>query len=335
MTKTSPSSLELLTEPEPKLRYLRPGDVDRRSTFWQRQQWRLEAFAWYSIYWDRFAAMDIEEASDRGARLFSWLGPRVGRSAHRTATRNLRMAFPDWPSDQIEETLRKTWENFGRVAGELPNMHQINEQGDDPRLVVENDEFIRRRHADGKPMVFISGHFANWEVMPHMLAVRMPNIELTYRSLNNPHIDRCIANMRERYGAQNLAAKGIGTREVMRALSEGRSTALMNDQKFREGIATPFFGYDAMTAPGPTRLAHKYKAPLILVSARRTGPARYKLVVQEPLWPDFEKSPEDAIAETVPQISAWVEARVREAPHEWFWQHNRWPKEAWHKAGVV
>ena len=128
-----------------------------------------------------------------------------------------------------------------------------------------------RSAQSGKPAVFISGHFANWEVMASAICNRPLDCQITYRSANNPHIDRRIAKARHAYGINVLTPKGAGTRELMRALGRGQSVALMNDQKFNQGIAVPFFGHDAMTAPGPTRLAMKFNAPMLPISCLRTG----------------------------------------------------------------
>src|SRR5262249_23308939 len=159
--------------------------------------------------------------------------------------------------------------------------------------------------------------------------------QITYRAFNNPHIDRKVANARLDSGVRNLAPKGIATRELMRALSRGESVALMNDQKFNQGIPVPFFGHDAMTAPGPTRLAMRYKAPLMPVSCVRTGVARYRLTFHEPIMPETGPDEDAAVLATVTKINQFIEARIREHPDQWFWMHHRWPKEEWAKAGVM
>ena len=123
---------------------------------------------------------------------------------------------------------------------------------------------------------------------------------------------RRIARARVDYGVAALAAKGAGTRELMRALGRGQSVALMNDQKFNQGLAAPFFGHDAMTAPGPTRLAMKYGAPLIPLSTIRTGPARYRVTVYDPITADSGLDEEAAIFNTVVKINQFVEARIHD-----------------------
>jgi len=247
--------------------------------------------------------------------------------------RNLRLAFPDWTEAQVEETALAAWESAGRTAGEMPHLPSI-----DPytsgRVEIVNAELLDQIRDSGKGAVFISGHFANWEIMPAAITKRIPQAVMTYRALNNPHIDKRIADLRAAYGTQVNAPKGIGTRELMRALSKGSPVALMNDQKFNEGIPVAFFGHEAMTAPGPTRMALKYKVPIVPVSTVRTGPGRFRVEFHAPFVPDDTGNSEADIRRSVERISAFIEAQVRAHPGQWFWQHRRWPKEAWKAAGV-
>lgn len=317
---------------QPTPAYVRPKDIDNRATFSQRVQWRLETLAWDLIYWGPMKLMGPDRASNFGGWLVKKIGPLL--SQHKTMRRNLRLAFPDWSDAQIEETALAAWESAGRTAGELPHLPKI-----DPytsgRVEIIGEDILERINQSGKGAVFFSGHFANWEIMPAAIVKRIPHAVMTYRALNNPHIDRRIADVRRAYGTVANAPKGIGTRELMRALSKGSPVALMNDQKFNEGIPAPFFGHDAMTAPGPTRLALKYGVPMVPVSTVRTGPARFRIVFHEPFFPEDTGHPEADIERNVTRINAFLEDHVRAVPGQWFWQHRRWPKEAWKDAGIT
>lgn len=319
-----------MTEPTPA-DYVRPKDIDNRATFRQRAQWRLETLAWDLIYWGPMKSLGPDTASDLGGWLMKKIGPAL--SQHKTMRRNLRLAFPDLSAAEIERTALAAWESAGRTAGEMPHLPAI-----DPytsgRVEVIGAEVLDRIRESGKGAVFISGHFANWEIMPAAITKRIPSAVMTYRALNNPHIDKRIAELRAAYGTQVNAPKGIGTRELMRALSRGAPVALMNDQKFNEGIPVSFFGHDAMTAPGPTRMALKYKVPIVPVSTIRTGPARFRVEFHTPFVPEDTGYPDADIRRSVERISAFLEAQVRAHPGQWFWQHRRWPKEAWRDAGV-
>lgn len=311
--------------------YVRPKDIDNRASFWQRVQWRLETIAWDLIYWGPMKALGPDKASDFGGWLMRKIGPLL--SQHKTMKRNLRLAFPGWDAAKLDETALAAWDSAGRTAGEMPHLPEI-----DPytsgRVEIVGLDVLDAVRDSGKGAVFISGHFANWEIMPAAITQRIPRAVMTYRALNNPHIDKRIADLRAAYGTQVNAPKGIGTRELMRALSKGSPVALMNDQKFNGGISVPFFGHEAMTAPGPTRLALKYQVPIVPVSTTRTGPARFRIEFHTPFVPEDTGNTDEDILRTVKQINAFLEAQVRAYPGQWFWQHRRWPKEAWKAAGV-
>jgi KDO2-lipid IV(A) lauroyltransferase len=315
--------------------FTRPQDLDEkwRATPMAKFGWSMEAFAWDWIYWNPMKALPLETASNTAAGILRRFGPLAG--PHRTMIRNIRLAFPNWSEKQVKEVAEGAWNNLGAIAGELPHLPRMKPYIENSRIEVVGGERLDALRESKKAAVLIGGHLANWEVMSSSICNRPFDVQMTYRAANNPYIDRRIADARYAFGINVLTPKGSGTRELMRALGRGQSIALMNDQKFNQGIPIPLFGHDAMTAPGPTRLAMKFKVPLLPIHCRRIGVARYRVTVHEPFMPETGPDEEAAIAATVLKINKWVEARVLEAPEQWFWMHNRWPKEAWVKAGVM
>lgn len=288
---------------------------------------RLEAFA-FDRYFQHFARMPLDRASDAGARWVSTLGPLT--SAHTTALRNLRLAFPAEPEAWRRDVAQAMWAGLGRTAGEFAHLQELNAYEPGGRIEVSGVEILDAVKASGKGAVFISGHFSNWEIMATAIVQRGVACHVTYRPANNPIIDQRIIDVRGHYGCKLQSAKGKeGGMGLLRGLARGETVALMNDQKYNEGIRAPFFGHDCMTADGPTRLATRFGVPLIPFSVRRLSGARFRVSVHPAL--DTTGGPED----TVPRINAFMEARIREAPEQWFWVHKRWPKEAWTSAGAL
>lgn len=312
--------------------YIRPKDIDNRSTFRQRLMWRLETIAWDVIYWWPMKALGPDRASNFLGWLMKKLAPLL--SQNKTVLRNLRLAFPEKSESEREQIAKAAWESVGRTAGELPHLPKINPYDGD-RVEVVGAEHLDQIEQSDTGAVFISGHLANWEIMAAVICNRPVDCLVTYRALNNPHIDRRLNKVRHDYGIGVLTPKGLGTRELMRALGKGRSVALMNDQKFNQGLPIPFFGHDAMTAPGPSRLALKYGVPIVPVTTRRTGPARFRVEIHEPFTPIQRGDTAADVEACVTQITEFIEQEVRENPTQWFWQHRRWPKDAWQKAGVM
>ncbi len=293
----------------------------------QQAGWRGEALAWDG-YQAAFRAMSLEGASDAGAALFKALGPRT--RTHHIARVNMQIAFPEAHRREIDQLLVRMWDNFGRLAGEFPNTHLFDLTPGTGHVEVEGREYVEAVKASGKPAIFISGHFANWELMAAVLCRDLPGTRVTYRHANNPLIDRRIIEQRQAYGIRILAPKGgDGAKEVLKALKAGDSVALMNDQKMNDGVAAPLFGRDAMTASGPTRLAMKHGAPLVPMSVRRVEGVRHVVRYHAPI--EISEGPDraEAVFETVMRINRFVEDRVREAPAQWFWVHRRFGKEVY------
>lgn len=303
--------------------YIRPKDVDNRASFARRCLWRIEAILWTILCWWPLSLLSPERASD----LAGWIAKRFGPllSQHKVMLENLTHAYPDWDETHVKTTALKAWESAGRTLGELPHLSKIDPYTDN-RIQVLHPERLNAIETSSKGAVIVTGHFANWEVMAAAICKRPVDCLITYRAINNPHIDRQLSDARRAYGVQHLAPKGLGARAMMLAIQDGRSVAILNDQKFREGVAVPFFGRDAMTATGPARLALKYNVPIIPISTVRTGPARHCVTVHEQIMPVQTGNADKDVRNLVEQITLFIETRIRENPDQWFWMHKRWPK---------
>ena len=293
-------------------------------TLGEKISWRIEAIG-YDLVVLLLRALPVDWASAFGGWLFRTIGPLT--PVNRTASDNLRLAFPKLSEREHARLLSAQWDNVGRTFAEFPLMDRI--RPGTGRVEVINGERLAEIRDRGEPVVFVSGHFANWEVMPATIVESGVNCLMTYRAMNNPLIDKRVKEGRAAYGVKLFAPKGEATRDLMSALSNGQSVALMNDQKFNAGLALPFFGHEAHTAPGPSRLALKYDAPLQTMTVERTRGARYRVVVHDPIHLEQTGDRARDIETAVRRVNAWVEARVRERPEEWFWVHKRWPKETY------
>lgn len=286
--------------------------------------WRLEA-AFYDLFCGAMRLLPIDLASDLGAAFFRLVGPLTG--AHKTARMNLELAFPDAPEREIRRLLGAQWENNGRLAAEFPLLDKVTPASG--RIEVIGRERFLEIGAAKEPVVFVSGHLSNFEVMASAIMDGGVTCLVTYRATNNPYIDRRIREGRQAYGVRLFAPKGESARELIEALKAGETIAIMNDQKFNTGVLVNFFGHPAHTAPGPTRLALGAGAALQPMSVQRTRGARFKVTVHEPI--PLRRSGDRAanIVDGVDKITAFIEARIRERPEEWFWVHRRWPNEVY------
>lgn len=298
------------------------------ASWWQHVAWRLEALA-FDAFNGLFRLLPVDAASWLGGMLFRLVGPLT--STHAVARRNLEIAFPDKDAVWHRRILGAQWESNGRTVAEFPNMDRL--LPSTGRVEVVNGERLAEIAASGRPVVFVSGHFSNWEVMPAAIVNAGVPCEITYRAANNPYVDKRIRESRFRYGVRLFAPKGgDGAREMLEAMGKGVSVALMNDQKFNQGgVPAPFFGREVMTAPGPTRLALRFGTVLQPMTVERTKGARFRAVVHEPIVLERTGDRTADIAEGVRRITAFVEEQIRRRPEEWFWVHRRWPKSEYRR----
>lgn len=289
--------------------------------------WRFEATLY--DFADFLARLfPIDAVSDFGAWLARHLGPLT--SAHRVAETNLRIAFPDAPDDEIARLLKAQWDQFGRWALEFLILDRI--IADPSRVEVVGAERLAAIRDGAGPVVFISGHFSSFEIMPAVIIHAGITCQITYRAFNNPYVDERLRRSRWRYGVRLFAPKGTdGARNLLRALARGESAALMNDQKFNGGVAAPLFGVMAHTAPGPASFALRFGIPLQPMSVQRVEKARFRVVVHDPIWLEDTGDRNADIEAGVRRINSFIEERIRERPAEWFWVHKRWPSETYKK----
>jgi Kdo2-lipid IVA lauroyltransferase/acyltransferase len=303
--------------------------VGRRQSFAKR----IESWAFHA-YWSRISAMPLDKASNAGAGFARRLGPLT--DAHKTALYNMRLVFPKITRAEEREMLDAMWDNLGRVVGEFPQLSQMRLFAPDSRVEIEGLDILDRYLGTGKAGVFISGHFANWEVMPAAIVRRGVDCRVTYRPANNIWVDDTIVKARADYGVRLFAPKGAnGGVSLMRILAKGGSVAMMNDQKYETGVEAKFFGHNCKTADGPARLAHRFKAPLQTMTIKRLEGVNFKIDVQEPIMMDFDAPLDEAVVTAVHQINRFMEETILKAPEQWFWVHARWPKQAWIDAGVM
>ena len=218
------------------------------------------------------------------------------------------------------------WDNLGRVAAEYAHLKRLKLHGNDPRLSVTGTQYAEPAIASGKGVIFVSGHFANWEVMPFTAAGLGYESGEVYRPLNNPFVDRWMVAQRIANGPKDQIAKGAqGTKRIFTMLRGGKCILLLADQKTNEGVPAPFFGRDAMTTPAPAALALKLGSLILPASNERLGGSRFLMKIYPPL--EFTPSGDhDAdIHQLTIKITEALERLVRERPSQWLWIHRRWP----------
>jgi len=265
-------------------------------------------------------------ASSLGGRLAAMIGPML--SLHARARRNLERALPDLSPVESKRALAEMWRNLGRIAGEYPHLKKFRAYAPKGRIEVVGREHLEAAKEGGQGGLFFTGHLGNWEIsgLP-LLQCDIP-IAFIYRAPNNPFVDRLIVRARGKGITENAIAKGAaGVRKMLRQVKQGGYTAMLVDQKMNDGIAVPFFGRDAMTAPALAQLALKYDMPVWPVRTERLNGCHFRVTIFPKLELPRSDNKADDVAAAMRQVNTILEEWIRERPGQWLWLHNRWPKD--------
>jgi KDO2-lipid IV(A) lauroyltransferase len=264
-------------------------------------------------------------ASDIGGAVARAIGPRLRLSERARA--NLRRFLPELGPGGIERAVAEMWDNLGRTAAEYPHLTRFTVFVPDADIEVSGVEHVERAKAAGKPIIFFAAHLANWE-LPGLAAARQGTpVHLVYREANNRHVETLFREGRGAFAAGLIPKGASGARLAMQALKDGKHLGMLLDQKMNDGIAVPFFGVDAMTAPALAILALRFDCTVLPVRAERLGSApKFRVTVEAPMeLPRSGDKAADARA-LMAAVNARMEAWIRARPGQWLWLHRRWPE---------
>ncbi|MEO0398096.1 MAG: lysophospholipid acyltransferase family protein [Pseudomonadota bacterium] len=296
---------------------------DRPVTLSHRIEYALTRLAFAAL-----GRMSVDKASSLGGGFLRTIGPLL-RPVSKRGEDNLRLIFPDWPEERIHETIKDVWENLGRTAAEYPHLNAFDPSHETPRVTVHISPIVQERRKTGAPSVLISGHFANWEVMPLVLNREGIDYAVIYRPVNNPLVDGLIIELRGEVMSRRMIPKGYdGARDAMKQLSAGRCVAMLADQKLNSGISAPLLGRDAMTPTAAARLALRYNVPVIPSSIVRRDGAHFDVYMRDPIAYESVGHMGTDVQNLTILINEAIGREILAHPEQWLWFHRRWPKEA-------
>jgi KDO2-lipid IV(A) lauroyltransferase len=284
---------------------------------------RLEA-AGARLLYALFRMLPLDWASGLGGLIARGIGPRLGAS--KRAIVNLRRTMPELGEREIARIVAGMWDNLGRVVAEYPHLREIEVFKAGGRVALQGVEAPLALKTQGKSCIFFSAHYGNWEIAAAAAVQAGFPIVAVYRAPNNPLVDRLLGEARASIGSTMLRKGPAAARALVAALERGTSLMMLVDQKMNDGIAVPFFGRDAMTAPALARLALRYDLAVVPARVERVGGARFRLVCDPPLELPKSGDREADIRALMTAVNACVERWIRAKPEQWFWLHRRWPE---------
>jgi KDO2-lipid IV(A) lauroyltransferase len=283
---------------------------------------QLTAFAALTAGFRFLKCLGPVRASNLAAAVARAIGMRL--PVCRVADGNLKAAFPAMTAVERRGVIAQVWDTIGRNVGELPHVAAMRETVSGPGW-----ELLGRDNIPPGQAIFFSAHFGNWEmVLPIASQLGMP-VSGFYRRASSPVMDKVIAMQRSAGLGPGVAMfpKGAqGARQALAHVMGGGSLGLLVDQKMNDGIAVPFFGRPAMTAPAAAQFALRFDLPLVPIRVQRLGPARVRMIVEPPLAVLRTGDRQADILALTTAMNATVERWVRAEPGAWLWLHKRWPK---------
>ena len=213
--------------------------------------------------------------------------------------------------------------NYGRILAEYPFLKDFRNNNLSNYIEIEGIDNLEKIKMKNKPVVFISGHFNNFELMAMQIEKSEINLAAIYRPLNNIFLNKDMERIRKNYICKSQIKKGrTGTRQILENLKKGNSIALMIDQRVTEGIKINFFGDLASTTTIPSQIIKKYKCDLVPIYIERNKKHYFKMYVSQPIVINSEKSNE----EISKHLNKILEKMILKNPDQWIWTHDRWRK---------
>ncbi len=276
-------------------------------------------FLFVIIFFFFFKILGFKLSSALGGRLFEIIGP-LFRSKNLIHT-NIKKAFPNISTANLNKMTKLMWNNYGRVFAEYIFIKDFRSGKLNSKIKIEGQEILDEITKFNKQVIFISGHFANFELMAMHLEKAGINLSAIYRPLNNIFLNKIMERIRKKYICKNQIKKGIGgMKKLINLMNNNASTALMIDQRVTEGIKSAFFKKEASTTTVPAQLIKKFKIPVVPVFIERIDDTNFKLTIDQPI--NFTN--EMSIKDITDKLNQVLEKMIIRKPEDWIWSHNRW-----------
>jgi KDO2-lipid IV(A) lauroyltransferase len=222
-----------------------------------------------------------------------------------------------------KEIINEMWKNYGMTFVEYIFLNDFKKNNN--HIKINGLENLKKIISTNKPVIFISGHFANYELMCMELTRAGVKVASIYRPLNNFFINPLMEHLRRKNVCKNQIKKGMkGIKESVNYIKKGYSIALMVDQRVSEGEKIPFFGYGALTTTIPAQFAIKYNCEIVPINLMRNKDNTFEMTVLDSIKINKKLSRERNKNQITLNINKIIEQIILKNPGQWIWTHNRW-----------
>ena len=266
-----------------------------------------------------FKIIGYKNASNLGAIIGKKIGPLF--RSNTKIQNNLEDSNIGNSQEDRKFIIKNMWGNYGRILSEYIYLKQFRKNNLDQFIEIEGTNYLNEIKKNSERVVFISGHFNNFELMAMEIEKAGVNLCAIYRPLNNPFLNIIMENIRKNYICKKQIKKGkSGTRDLLNLFKKNFSVALMIDQRVSEGKPINFFNRSAKTTTIPAQLAKKYGCSIVPVYIERFKNFHFKLSFNKPIKFDEKLSNEQISLE----LNKILEKMILKNPDQWIWSHDRW-----------
>ena len=253
------------------------------------------------------------------SKLFSTFGPFF--RSKKIIEQNISFVFHKADKKFKKVIINNMWKSYGKILAEYAFIKYFREIESKKFLEIKGQEILEKIKNSKDPVIFVSGHFDNFELMAMHIEKSGIDLAAIYRPLNNNFLNPIMEKIRKKYICSKQIKKGIsGTKEVLKHFKSGTSIALMIDQRVSEGIKSLFFGKEASTTTIPAQFVKKFNCKIVPIYIQRGSNEIFILEIMEPLSFSDNQSIEDITL----KLNQLMEEMILKNPNQWIWSHNRW-----------
>tara|TARA_B110000967_G_C18892683_1_gene568459 strand:+ start:2952 stop:3821 length:870 start_codon:yes stop_codon:yes gene_type:complete len=253
--------------------------------------------------------------------LFNKIGPIV--KSNQVIDENLNKFMGSY-NENIKKNIKiEMWSNFGKTFVEYLFLKNL--RNNDSHIKIKGQDILQKIKDENKPVIFVSGHFANFELMSMELTKKKIKLATIYRPLNNIFLNPFMEYLRKKYICKNQIKKGLaGVKNTINYIQDNFSIALMIDQRVSEGKRFPFFEHMALTTTLPAQLAVKYHLDIVPIYISRNKDDNFEIEIYEPIKVVDKEDLETSKLNLTIKLNKITEQMISRNPGQWIWTHNRW-----------
>ena len=262
-----------------------------------------------------------------GYKLSSNLGSLIGATigpflrSKNLLQNNIKKAFSNIEKVEIDHISKNMWKNYGRILAEYVFFKHFRNSNFKKYISIEGEEILLNIKRNKDPVIFVSGHFNNFELLAMVIEKAGVDLAALYRPLNNFFLNRIVVNLRKKYICKKQIPKGItGVKDMAKEFKKGTSLALMIDQRVSEGEKINFFNHPAYTTTLPAQFIKKYRCAVVPVHIERKNKYFFKVNIEQPIKFDETKT----LDQITLSLNNWLEKKIIKKEDQWIWSHNRW-----------